>query len=80
MVLAALLGYVQSFSGHGHILTTRMAYDLLTKSNPSTLSQANAVLAFLEKSDPDLTHKESKYPFVECVTLPDDIKYAGGGW
>jgi len=76
----ALFGYASSFSGHGHILTTRMAYDILSKENPSVLAQANAVLATLEKSNPTLTKKESKYPFVECVTLPDDIKYSGGGW
>ena len=26
------------------------------------------------------THKEGRYPFVECATLADDIKYRGGSW
>lgn len=26
------------------------------------------------------TLKEGEYPFVECATLADDIKYRGGAW
>jgi len=48
ITLAALFGYANSFTGHGHILTTRMAYDILSTSNPSVLAQANAILATLE--------------------------------
>ena len=38
------------------------------------------MLQFLRTADPILTSHEDKYPFVECATFADDIKYHGGGW
>ena len=29
---------------------------------------------------PTITAKEDSYPFVECATFADDIKYKGGNW
>lgn len=40
------------------------------------LTQANELLRWL----PHPSDKEKSYPFVECATLADDIKYIGGGW
>ena len=57
-----------------------MAYDHLEKYNPDSLDKANQILNVLDKSDPKLTEKEDKYPFVECATLADTIKFRGGRW
>jgi hypothetical protein len=38
------------------------------------------MLEALRTADPTLTSHEDKYPFVECATFADDIKYHGGGW
>lgn len=56
----------------------RMAYDLLEKNDPKALSEANTILEVLKRDNPKVTHKEDAYPFVECATLADDIRMAGG--
>ena len=42
------------------------------------LKKATDLLALY--SDRFTQEHEKDYPFVECVTLPDDNKRAGGGW
>ena len=55
-----------------------MAYDLLSEKNPNALAAANKVLHTLQEANPKITKKESNYPFVECATLGDGIRIAGG--
>jgi hypothetical protein len=65
-------------------LIARIAYDILKSENPLALTKANSILKALADDNPTLTQKEGKYPFVECSTLADDIRTAGGqyqeGW
>lgn len=58
----------------------RIAYDTLETSYPNTLKKANAILNHLQVSQPSLTVKEDHYPFVECTTLADDMRYSGWSW
>ncbi len=58
------------------ILVARIAYEKLNSHNSTVLTQANNLLKWL----PHPSDKENLYPFVECATLADDIKYTGGGW
>ena len=80
-----------AFKSESHLLSKRylsnmtivakIAYDKLEKESPKALARANDLLSAL--SDKHLSHhneKEGDYPFVECATLADDIKYTGGGW
>lgn len=30
--------------------------------------------------DPELVYREDMYPYIECATFADDIKYHGGAW
>ena len=73
-----LIAQVSAWNGETHLLIARMAYDKLKKSNPAALNKAEALLALY--SDSFTSQKENMYPFVECVTLADDNKRAGGGW
>jgi hypothetical protein len=59
-------------------MTARKAYEILKTSNPSALKKAEDILT--KFSDYSTQKHESDYPFVECVTWPDDIKRIGGGW
>ena len=34
----------------------------------------------LQEYDPDLVYREADYPYIECSTFADDIKYHGGAW
>mmetsp|Transcript_13110 Transcript_13110/g.22134 ORF Transcript_13110/g.22134 Transcript_13110/m.22134 type:complete len:122 (+) Transcript_13110:370-735(+) len=56
----------------------RIAYDILKKENPNALNKAENLLRQYE--DTITKEREGKYPFVECVTEPDDSKRRGGGW
>ncbi len=49
-----------------------MAYDILQQENPSVVKKVNSILGQM----PDLNKKEKDYPFVECATYPDDIRYS----
>jgi hypothetical protein len=50
----------------------------LEKENPQALNKAVDLLKVY--SDRFTEEHEKDHPFVECVTLPDDNKRAGGGW
>lgn len=80
ITLAMLANSVNAWFGTGHLLVARIAYEILEKQSPSTLSNVENILAVFKKSDPKLTSKEKNYPFVECATFADDIKYRGGGY
>jgi len=79
-LLGCSLPSVFSWGGHGHLTVARIAYDYLSANYASVLDAANKELAVLTASDPGLVYKENDYPFVECATLADDIKYNGGSW
>lgn len=74
-----LLASVNAWSGPGHLLTARVAYETLLRKSPSTISKVEQILSHLHKSNPELV-VEDKHPFVECATFADNIKYHGGGW
>jgi len=79
MILSILLiGTISAWNGETHLLIARMAYDILKKDDPTTLAKAEALLR--KYSDKLTKEHENMYPFVECVTLPDDNKRVGGGY
>ena len=80
LAIVALTGRVSAWWDDGHIMTARIAYDILKESNPSVLSKAQNVLNVLTQSNPSNLDTEGKYPFVECATYGDVIKAHGGGW
>lgn len=59
-------------------IVARVAYDQLKTEDPQALKKAEDLLR--KYSDKFTQEHEKDYPFVECVTLPDDNKRAGGGW
>jgi hypothetical protein len=73
LILAA-----QAWNFETHFLITRIAYDILEEKNPEALEQATELLRLY--SDNTTIKNEDMYPFVECVTLADEIKRKGGGW
>jgi len=44
------------------------------------LSKALTTLQYLTAYNSSLTAGEGNYPYVECATFADDIKYHGGAW
>lgn len=73
-----MIAQVNAWNSETHLLIARMAYDMLKKSDPTALSKAETLLRVY--SDRFTQEHEKDYPFVECVTLADDNKRAGGGW
>jgi len=59
-------------------MTAKKAHDILAQKNPAALKAAEDLLR--KFSDYSTKNHENDYPFVECVTWPDDIKRIGGGW
>lgn len=80
LVILALLQVTQiaAWNSETHLMTARKAYDILKQKNPAALQKAEDVLT--KFSDYSISNHEKDYPFVECVTWPDDIKRIGGGW
>ncbi len=83
--------YVTSFKTEVHVLSkiiiliiavvARIAYDKLSIDSPDSLTRANELLSLLKlHSHGNHNDKEGDYPFVECATMADDIKYIGGNW
>ena len=53
----------------------------MEEEDPNALKQATDLLnKFNLRSHGQHFNKEDQYPFVECATLADDIKYIGGSW
>lgn len=78
LTLATVLGTATAWWDEAHLLTARIAYDLLLEEDPAALEAANAMLAVL-KADSDilaLAH-ENNYPFVECAPFADTVKGQG---
>ena len=63
-------------------IVARVAYETLLREDPTALQTATDLLKTLRIRGHGEQHtlKEGRYPFVECATLADDIKYIGGGW
>lgn len=84
IAVAALVGNASAWFGTGHLLTARIAQEVLSEEAPEVLTKVTDILSVLEKSDPTYTKNEGKHAFVECATYADDIKYRGGqyqaGW
>ena len=68
----------QAWWDKGHIITARVAYDILEAEAPAALESANTLLEVLANdSDIKALHDENKYPFVECAPFADAIKGQG---
>jgi hypothetical protein len=65
----------QAWWGTGHLLTARVAFDLLEKESPSALKAAEDVLSLYKKNT-----NEGQHAFVECSTYADDVKGKGGSY
>jgi len=55
-----------------------LAYDTLQKENPKALQGAEKILSAM--ANQTVTSSELNYPFVECASFADEVKYKGGGW
>ena len=79
--IATVLGAVSAWWDNGHLLTARIAYDVLEKESPETIEAVNQILMPLRSSDPSWTTSESaEHGVVECATWADEIKSKGGNW
>jgi len=76
--LASLASQAHAWFGKGHLLTARVAYDLLDEDSPDTIEKVEKILDVLKKTGPDWVGKEGDHPMVECATFADDIKGKGG--
>jgi hypothetical protein len=57
-----------------------IAQNLLITNDQASLDAALTELSALQAYDPDYVYREADYPYIECSTFADDIKYHGGGW
>jgi RNAse (barnase) inhibitor barstar len=72
---------VSAWWDNGHLLTARIAFDVLNEESPSTVNAVNKILAPLREVDPSWTTSETpEHGFVECATWADEIKSKGGNW
>jgi len=78
--IAALLDQTNGWWGNGHLLTSRVAFEILQKDSPDTVTQVENILKVLKVSDPSWTKSEDTHPMIECVTFADDIKHKGGAY
>ena len=78
--MVALCSTAQAWWGKGHLATARVAYEILQKKSPETVTKVESILKYLQDFDPKYTEKESDHPFVECSTFADDIKHKGGAY
>lgn len=75
-----LLSSVSAWKFASHLLTARIAYDILLKESPVTIVDVKHILDILEVDFPTWTDKEGNYSFVECATFADDIKTTIGSF
>ena len=76
----ALIDSAQAWGASGHLLTSRIAQEVLQQRNPKVYNRVLEILSTLEKSNPELTNREGKHPFTECTTWADAVKHQGGTW
>jgi len=80
IITGALCSSVSAWWNQGHLLTARVAYDILEEKSPQTVKDVTNVLSYLKSSDPNWTVNEDQHPMVECATFGDFIKYKGGSY
>lgn len=80
LIVLPFIGQASAWWGTGHLMVTRIAYETLSKQNPTVLAKVNSILAALPKTHASLVKDEGSYPFVECATWADDIKGNGGAF
>lgn len=78
VAVACLFSSVSAWKYQSHIMVARLAYDILQKENPKALAGAEKILSAM--AGETITNSEDKYPFVECASFADQVKYKGGGW
>jgi len=49
---------VYAWCDHGHLLATRIAYDILMEEAPEVIGQVEKILGYLTDADPEATSKE----------------------
>jgi hypothetical protein len=65
---------VGAWFGKGHLLTARVANDLLEENSPETIRHIETILNVLKETNAEWVQKEGHHPMVECATFADDIK------
>ena len=58
VAIATLLNETGAWWGNGHMLTGRVAYEILLADSPDTITQVEDILSILKKSDPSWTKSE----------------------
>lgn len=79
IVVGLLLSVVSAWWDHGHLLTARIAENILEKEDPETYNSVLQILSKLKETDPNWTVNEKDHPFTECATYADFIKGKTGG-
>lgn len=79
LIIGILLSAVNAWWDHGHLLTARIAQNILEKEDPETYDSILEILKKLKETDPDWTVNEENHPFTECATYADFIKGKSGG-
>ena len=67
-----------AFNLQTHMLTARVAYEILKQEDPAALSKAEALLN--QYADAVTEENEGDYKFVEGIVWGDMSKRRGGGW
>ena len=80
LFVTSITNRVKSWSINGHLFVANIAQDLLQQNSPAAFNQALTTLNYLTVYNATLTIGEGNYPYVECATFADDIKYHGGAW
>lgn len=80
LFLAVLTAQVQGWWKNGHLMTAKIAEQILAQESPETLKKAQDILSVLSESMPSQTTGERDHPFVECSTWADDVKARGGSF
>ena len=80
IIVGALCSTVSAWWNQGHLLTARVAHDILQENSPQTVNDVTQVLSYLKKSDAGWTVNEKDHAMVECATFGDFIKYKGGSY
>ena len=89
VAVAVLLSTVSAWKYQAHrmgkvnekihsFFSRQIAYDTLLKENPKALEGAEKILSAM--ANQTVTSSERNYPFVECASFADEVKYKGGGW
>ena len=75
LVASLCVDQAQAWWGTGHLIVSRIGFDLLQKNAPNALSAAQELLGSFT-----LNQNEGDHSFVECATYGDDMKGKGGSY